>query len=717
MSLKISVALKTLFLFFVIFSAINLVLPYTYHRFQTQFMETEIKDKVKSISQVSSRSIPIANLKIIKSKYAQNLSDTDIIDVQTSSEFLSLLQELRFIKNSNSNLIETVFLFFLDNSNQYRIITDVNILKYIESIKKSKQIEKSNEYFGKQLDIQVPELLPSIKDRNNVIVTKDIGGKKSIFTSTPIYDSSGEFIAFIGFYYTIHPFENLFLLSKTKLLPIVALTFVISILIALTYGIVLSQKLRLLNRWISKFELISTDYRLPTTSLGFGKDEFTDITKTINLKLTDMQAYLSSESEKLSTLESEYKKISQTSSIFSLRETAQQREKLQLYRRLNVNRGSSESVKLEFSVIHKNIDSVFETGGILTITDKIILDNREYSVFFSAKINCSDESKTLSSLLVASLFHDSIFRVSLYKQTISPEVYVVNFTKELGNSFHYLGDSFQIAYCIGLIDSISGLMYYISIDFPQILKFEDDLIHNMEEDVISLVERDLDSGLTLKLYNLNSKETLIIASGFTYNEKEESAMFIDILYKSQLDLKSISSIIENSLSIGKDISILTIRYAGIIRKPILAETVDSIQSLFQDSKLEVKEGRLDKSIELLERAYSLNGENKQILLNLVKLTLKIKDFTKLNFYAQKYSQIDPVNTEVLFLVSYSFNRLAQWNNAIEYADRVLIREPSNSRYLINLIEIYRDSNRILEMKQTVDKLKSIDPDNSVFQKL
>ena len=76
------------------------------------------------------------------------------------------------------------------------------------------------------------------------------------------------------------------------------------------------------------------------------------------------------------------------------------------------------------------------------------------------------------------------------------------------------------------------------------------------------------------------------------------------------------------------------------------------------------------------------------LKNLVKLSLTLKHYANTIEYAKAYIDLRPIDTEIIFALSFAYKKNNQKMEAIELGEQIRLREPGNVKYLSHLIELY-----------------------------
>ena len=72
----------------------------------------------------------------------------------------------------------------------------------------------------------------------------------------------------------------------------------------------------------------------------------------------------------------------------------------------------------------------------------------------------------------------------------------------------------------------------------------------------------------------------------------------------------------------------------------------------------------------------------------IKTLIQVKEYQQAIVVAEDYLNLNPSDTESIFLISYAYKKLQRFKEAIKFGERVRLREPEHIRNLVNLAHCY-----------------------------
>lgn len=94
----------------------------------------------------------------------------------------------------------------------------------------------------------------------------------------------------------------------------------------------------------------------------------------------------------------------------------------------------------------------------------------------------------------------------------------------------------------------------------------------------------------------------------------------------------------------------------------------------------------------------------------------MKNYSKAARYAEDYLNIKPVDKEILYVASFAARKAGQLRKALDFGERLLLREPDHLKNLMNLAQVYialKNYDRAMVMTHSALRL---DPDNEAILK-
>ena len=90
---------------------------------------------------------------------------------------------------------------------------------------------------------------------------------------------------------------------------------------------------------------------------------------------------------------------------------------------------------------------------------------------------------------------------------------------------------------------------------------------------------------------------------------------------------------------------------------------------------------------------------------------KLKEYSRAITFAQKYVDLNPADTDMLYLTSFLYKRLRDLDAAADFGERVRLREPQNVQNLVHLADIYLTMGVTKRADKMVRKALSYEPGN------
>jgi tetratricopeptide (TPR) repeat protein len=175
------------------------------------------------------------------------------------------------------------------------------------------------------------------------------------------------------------------------------------------------------------------------------------------------------------------------------------------------------------------------------------------------------------------------------------------------------------------------------------------------------------------------------------------------------NLKNIFESITEKGKITDDFSLIRISFKENI-PPVVSLDSEELNNIFENIKLIQKESP-DRAIELLKNAAGVYKKNAVIIKKLVKFLVDKKDYKSAVPYLDQYNEINPIDTEMIYIYSYSLMKIGNYIKSAEFAERIVLRNPENIKYLLHLAKIYITLNNYFEADKLLDKVILLSPEN------
>jgi serine phosphatase RsbU (regulator of sigma subunit) len=310
-----------------------------------------------------------------------------------------------------------------------------------------------------------------------------------------------------------------------------------------------------------------------------------------------------------------------------------------------------------------------EIGGDYCCFEEIILKDKTYLFFINADAMGKSIQGAGGILVLGSMIQYAIQRNKFFKedQQLSPE----HWLRELFIQMHKTLETFQgtmyISCIIGLIDIETLSLYYMNAEHPNPI-----LIRNKEAFFLYPNNNLLKLGLSIE------KKHLFIHS---YQLKKDDILFIGSDGKDDLELPNgeindneflfIDIINQSDHSLNAIYQILT--------------TYGKIKDDFSLMKIKVKEKSPLENEEFIEELSYIKEECLKIISN---YNLNKEEYQKIYDYLKYYISIVPLDNKMLSIYAQICFKLNKFNEALENIERLLLREPENSSYILIASKFY-----------------------------
>ena len=334
-----------------------------------------------------------------------------------------------------------------------------------------------------------------------------------------------------------------------------------------------------------------------------------------------------------------------------------------LIRPLGKNKTSPNELKLDFVVRQKKEfefrGKKYDLGGDLCRAEEIYLQNKKMTVFFNADAMGKSMQGAGGALVMGSVF-DAILertKLNLDLQNLYPEKWLKLAFIELHKVFESFQGSMLVSIVLGIVENETGLLYFINAEHPFPVIYRDGKASFLAEENIfqKLGSTLVENFIFVNTFQLQLDDIIIIGSDgrddlIPHGQSEiqfNPSMFLNLVEKAKGNIFQIVELLPSLGIITDDLSLLSIKYN---------KKIENIN--YKDFHRDV--------IELLREKKFLEAEN------------------TLSTHHQKY----PADTMSIYLLSFVYRKLQNYPLSIYYGERVRLREPNNTKNLLNLARSY-----------------------------
>ncbi|PJZ69608.1 stage II sporulation protein E [Leptospira perolatii] len=676
-------------------------------------------------------------LAFIKSKENQQITDQDLEDY-----FAAIFKELYVVRNKFSHLPNTA--------------DQASVLKLLKSDKVGlketlSELEKRLSTFWKEANrekirkIFLITLSPIYEEgqriyRGTRII--DPGDPKPVFYVSYFFThlNNGKFYE-VGFDYHDyrmyqHTPANIMVLSLLAMFVVVAFGF------RFFFQNALVNPMSEVLTGLTEVNSGNLEYRLVPRvedEIGFIARSFNKMARSIQAARKKLQQYAESLEEKV---KERTRELEQT--LGEVRELKQQQDgdyflTSLLIKPLGSNKANGENVNVDFLLEQKKKFTFRnykdEIGGDLNIANHIQLRGNSYTVFLNADAMGKSMQGAGGALVLGAVFESIIERTKIVESISeqSPERWLKNAFTELHKVFESFDGSMLVSLVMGLVDDQVGILYYINAEHPWTVLYRDGVASFIENDLMfrKLGTTGMEGSIFIKTFQLAPGDVIIAGSdgrddillgtsdsGSRIINDNES-FFLKRVQEGNGDLKSIYDSICDSGDLTDDLSLIRIAFkeTDSEQRRIKLELKEKIKELLQRAKETAQNKEIEEAIAFLQQAESLDSNIPEVKKNFVRLFLNQKEYSKAAKYAEDYLNMKPVDKEILYVASFAARKAGQLEKALDFGERLRLREPEHLKNLVNLAQTYlalKDYKKATIMAQAATKL---DPNHEVLTKV
>ena len=425
------------------------------------------------------------------------------------------------------------------------------------------------------------------------------------------------------------------------------------------------------------------------------------------------------------------------------------------------NANKSKLVPTEF-LIHQKKKFEFrnkaaDLGGDICITGNLKLGKPNDHKVYTMAMNGDAMGKSMQgaggSLVMGVVINAIMSRSASNKKVLdtTPEQWLTDLYYEVDAVFKSFNGTMVISATIMLIEEKSGEMYYFNAEHPATILYRDACASFIETELL-LRKFGQESEFPFKVYNfkLMPGDTIILGSDgrddidLTPNEpvrtiNEDETAILGIVEEAKGNIYEIEKMLHHRGAITDDLSFLKIEFQpdGVIEEVQISQTEPitqkieqqeieikedadlqiDISEVYQQSKRLYQEGQVNKALEVLMNAYSVEQNNQKLNKLLGLISFKGKDYATAIDVLSRYLQMDPDTEEMWYYLSLSQKKMGNYLSSLEASRKVYELHPGNINNLINLSDLYRLTGHFAEAREFSEKALAIDPENQNAKKI
>jgi tetratricopeptide (TPR) repeat protein len=310
-----------------------------------------------------------------------------------------------------------------------------------------------------------------------------------------------------------------------------------------------------------------------------------------------------------------------------------------------------------------------------------------------------------------------------------PERWLKDCYQELQNVFISFDGSMLISCVIGLVSEETGVMYYINTEHPFVILYRDGKASFIDNEIYlrKIGVEQTDIRLKVQVFQLEVDDVVILGSdgrddilmqtvnGIRVINEDENQILLRV-EEGRGELDKIEKSILSRGEFTDDFTLMRISYKNPAYKNKIHFSNDFMHLRKRGMKA-YRDGDLLLAIRTFETIQNIKPDDFDIKRELAKLYIKSKNFLLAIRQCEVYLNERPADTEILFLTSYAYKQAREFTHAVDYGERVQLREPEHVRNLINLAESYVLSGNKKRADYLLGIVESIEPNNDLKKQL
>jgi tetratricopeptide (TPR) repeat protein/HAMP domain-containing protein len=495
--------------------------------------------------------------------------------------------------------------------------------------------------------------------------------------------------------------------------------------------------------------------------IGFLSGSFNSMVASIKQARRELQDYAENLEEKVKERTKEVQEKMEEVQKLKIQQDGDYFLTSLLAKPLFFNANRSKAVTTEF-LIHQKKKFEFrnkaaDLGGDICITGNLKLGKPDSYNVYTMAMNGDAMGKSMQgaggSLVMGVVINAIMSRSASNKRVldVTPEQWLTELYHEVDAVFKSFNGTMVISATILLIEEKTGEMYYFNAEHPATILYRDGCASFIEQELL-LRKFGQESEFQFQVYKfkLMPDDVIILGSDgrddidLTPNEpvrtiNEDETAILGIVEEAKGDIHEMESMIKNRGAITDDLSFMRVEFQPIglseniqqdLIQPIttkieeqeieIREDADlqiDVTEVYQQSKRLYQEGQINKALEVLMNAYSVEQNNQKLNKLLGLISFKGKDYATAIDVLSRYLQMDPDTEEMWYYLSLSQKKMGNYLASLDASRKVYELHPDNVNNLINLSDLYRLTGHFAEAREYSEKALSLDPNNQNAKKI
>ncbi len=514
---------------------------------------------------------------------------------------------------------------------------------------------------------------------------------------------------------------------RTTIIGVAGVLFVIGIFIAAYAAFVFSKPIQKLSEGAQKIGGGDLNHRIKLS----GKDELGQLAKSFNQMTSQIQDFTQNLELKVAQRTEELNKTLQEVQALKIAQDGDYYLTSILLSPLQPNNNSSSKVKTDFFIEQKKKFSFrkwnSQIGGDICITDTILLNGKEYTVFINGDAMGKSIQGAGGALVLGVVFNAGLIRSKIEKfQKTYPEIWLKERFLDLHNVFLSFEGSMYISICLGLIDNKTGVLYYVNAEHPWTVLYRDGKASFLEQELSlrKIGTPDQEDQLNIRMFNLMPGDVIITGSdgrddlvlrnqdGIEFIQEDEQ-QFLMRVEEGEGKLSHIAQRVKETGALMDDFSLLRISFDESLTETELPKEIpyQVNESVMAGMEL-IEEGNAEDAIKKVENFLTEYSDFPDMLKLLGKVYFQKGEFPKAIECFEQYLTLNPSDNEYLYALSNTYRVYGKLNLAADIAERLYLRDQKHFLNLMNLASIYFGLRVYSRAEIMIKRALNIQPENN-----
>ncbi|MBK6603883.1 MAG: SpoIIE family protein phosphatase [Leptospiraceae bacterium] len=514
---------------------------------------------------------------------------------------------------------------------------------------------------------------------------------------------------------------------RTTIIGVAGVLFVIGIFIAAYAAFVFSKPIQKLSEGAQKIGGGDLNHRIKLS----GKDELGQLAKSFNQMTSQIQDFTQNLELKVAQRTEELNKTLQEVQALKIAQDGDYYLTSILLSPLQPNNNSSSKVKTDFFIEQKKKFSFrkwnSQIGGDICITDTILLNGKEYTVFINGDAMGKSIQGAGGALVLGVVFNAGLIRSKIEKfQKTYPEIWLKERFLDLHNVFLSFEGSMYISICLGLIDNKTGVLYYVNAEHPWTVLYRDGKASFLEQELSlrKIGTPDQEDQLNIRMFNLMPGDVIITGSdgrddlvlrnqdGIEFIQEDEQ-QFLMRVEEGEGKLSHIAQRVKETGALMDDFSLLRISFDESLTETELPKEIpyQVNESVMAGMEL-IEEGNAEDAIKKVENFLTEYSDFPDMLKLLGKVYFQKGEFPKAIECFEQYLTLNPSDNEYLYALSNTYRVYGKLNLAADIAERLYLRDQKHFLNLMNLASVYLGLRVYGRAEIMIKRALNIQPENN-----